>query len=266
MASVTYIGDKGTHYRSSVEGNPGLFAAGATLANLNQRRLLSLINPAAGAFYSAITQMDDGVNTNYHGLKLSVQHRFASHFTFLSSYTWSHCLPDAQPIGNRLTGNQYQNPFDRNADYGRCDHDLRHNFVSSFVYESPRFSNRSWNVLLGGWQVSFLISRRSGFPFTPRTGTDAALSGNGQDRPDVIGEPYIRDTGTLRWIDPRAFRANAAGSYGNAGYNSLIGPGFFNMDSSLVRLFRIREAHRIELRFEFFNTLNHTTSTPRRPV
>ena len=42
------------------------------------------------------------------------------------------------------------------------------------------------------------------------TGTDASFSGNGQDRPDVIGEPYIRDTGTLRWIDPRAFRANAS--------------------------------------------------------
>jgi hypothetical protein len=87
LVSAAYIGDKGTHYRSSAEGNPALFMPGATLGNLNQRRMLSLLNPAQGAYYSAITQMDDGVNTNYNGLKLSVQHRFANQFTLLTSYT-----------------------------------------------------------------------------------------------------------------------------------------------------------------------------------
>jgi hypothetical protein len=258
LLSATYIGDKGTHYRSSVEGNPGLLTPGATLGNLNQRRVLSLINPAAGAFYSAITQMDDGVNTNYNGLKVSVQRRFANHFTLLSSYTWSHCLQDAQPVGNRLTGNQYQNPFNRNDDYGPCDHDLRHNFVATFVYESPHLQKRAIDAALGGWQFSFLVSTRSGFPFTPRTGIDASLSGNGQDRPNVVGAPYIKDMSTLRWIDPNAFSPNAAGTFGNAGYNSLIGPRFFGMDSSLTKHFRVRESQRFELRFEFFNLLNHT--------
>src|SRR5262249_29679671 len=158
LANATYIGDKGTHYRTSTEGNPGLFLPGATLGNLNQRRVLSRPNPTYGAFYSAITQMDDGVNTNYNGLKISLQHRFANQFTLLTSYTWSHCLQDAQPVGNRLTGNQTQNPFNRNGDYGPCDHDLRNNFVTTFIYQTPRFRNRATNVLVGGWQVSFLIS------------------------------------------------------------------------------------------------------------
>ncbi|MGH9785498.1 MAG: carboxypeptidase regulatory-like domain-containing protein, partial [Terriglobia bacterium] len=258
LFSATYIGDKGTHYRSSIEGNPALFGPGATLGNTNQRRILYRLNPTAGAFYSAITQMDDGVNTNYHGLKLSAQHRFSRNFTLLTSYTYSHCLQDAQPIGNRLTGNQYQNPFNRNADYGPCDHDLRHNFVTTFIYESPRFSNRAMNIALGSWQFSFLISARNGFPFTPRTGVDASLSGNGQDRPDVVGAPYVKDTNTLRWIDARAFRANAPGAFGNAGYNSLLAPAFFNMDTGLTRGFKVRERQRAELRFEFFNVLNHT--------
>jgi hypothetical protein len=258
LVSATYIGDKGTHYRSSIEANPAQFGPGATLANLNQRRILYRLNPTAGAFYSAITQMDDGVNTNYNGGQLSVQHRFSNNFTLLTAYTYSHCLQDAQPIGNRLTGDQYQNPYNRNADYGPCDHDLRHNFVTTFVYESPRFTNRAMNTALANWQFSFLISTRSGFPFTPRTGVDASLSGNGQDRPNVVGAPYIKDTKTLRWVDPKAFVQNAPGTFGNAGYNSLLGPGFFNMDSSLTRSFRIREGHRVELRFEFFNVLNHT--------
>jgi hypothetical protein len=258
LVSANYVGDKGTHYRSGIEANPAQFVPGATLGNLNQRRILYLLNPTAGAFYSAITQMDDGVNTNYNGLKLSLQHRFSNQFTLLTSYTYSHCLQDAQPIGNRLTGTQYQNPYNRNADYGPCDHDLRNNFVTSFVYESPRFANRAMNIALGSWQFSFLISAHTGFAFTPRTGVDASLSGNGQDRPNAVSAPYIRNTDTLRWIDAKAFVSNAPGAFGNAGYNSLLAPGFFNMDSSLTRSFRIRESHRVELRFEFFNVLNHT--------
>jgi len=258
LVSASYLGDKGTHYRSSFEANPAVYGPGATLGNTNQRRVLYLQKPAAGAYYSAITQMDDGVNTSYNGLKLSLQHRFANQFTLLTSYTYSHCLQSAQTLGNRLTGNNYRNPYNRNADHGACDHDLRQNFVTTFVYESPRLSDRAMNLALGGWHFSFLISTHTGFPFTPRTGTDASLSGVGLDTPDVIASPYIRDTNTRRWIDAKAFVSNAPGTFGNSGYNSLRAPGFFNMDSSLTRSFRITERQRVELRFEFFNVLNHT--------
>jgi hypothetical protein len=216
------------------------------------------LNPTAGAYYSAITQMDDGVNTNYNGLKLGLQHRFSNNFTLLTSYTYSHCLQDAQPVGNRLTGNQYQNPYNRNADYAACDHDLRQNFVNTFVYASPGFPGRAMNLALGNWQFSLLIAAYTGFPFTPLTGVDASLSGVGLDRPDVVGEPYVRNRATRLWIDPKAFSRNAAGTFGNAGYNSLRAPGYFNSDVNLTRLFKIRESQRFELRFEFFNVMNHT--------
>lgn len=258
LLSASYIGDKGTHYRAGTEANPAVFGAGATLGNINQRRVLSRLNPVVGAYYSTLNQLDDGVNTNYHGAKASLQRRFSNHYTLLTSYTYSHCLQDAQPIGNRLTGNTYQNPFSRNSDYGACDHDLRHNLVGSFVYQSPKFAGRTMNLALGNWQFSFLVSANSGFAFTPTTGIDASLSGVGLDRPDVTGAPYLRNTQTLRWLDPLAFRQNVAGSFGNAGYNALRGPGFVNSDANLTRTFQIRERQRFELRFEFFNVLNHT--------
>jgi hypothetical protein len=74
----------------------------------------------------------------------------------------------------------------------------------------------------------------------------------------VVGSPYLRNTKTLQWIDGAAFVPNAPGTFGNAGYNSLLGPAAFNMDTNLTRLFKIRESQRFELRFEFFNVLNHT--------
>jgi hypothetical protein len=260
LLSATYLGNEATHLRSSIEENPAAYIPGnSTLGNTIQRRLLSRINPAAGAYYSTITLIDDGINTNYNAARLSVQHRFSHNFTLLSVYTYSHCLQNAETLANRNSqgANYYQNPYNRNADYGPCDADLRHNFVMSVVYESPKFANRGVNLLLGNWQLSFLTSAHTGFLFNPVTGVDASLTGVGQDRPNVVGNPYVRNTNTLVWINAAAFVPNAAGAYGNAGYNSLKAPGFFGMDSNLTRFFKVREHQRFELRFEFFNVLNH---------
>lgn len=264
MVSAAYIGDKGTHYRAGTEANPAIYGAGATLGNINQRRVLYRLNPVAGAYYSNMNTLDDGVNTSYNGVKTSVQKRFSHRYTVMASHTYSHCLQSAQPIGNRLTGNTYQNPFSRNSDRGVCDHDLRHNIVGSFVYQSPKYASRLMDLTAGNWQLSFLVSINNGFPFTPTTGVDASLSGVGLDRPDVVSaSPYVKNTQTLQWITPGAFRQNAAGAFGNAGYNSLRGPGFVNSDANVTRTFAIREHQRLELRFEFFNVLNHTNfNTP----
>ena len=57
-------------------------------------------------------------------------------------------------------------------------------------------------------------------------------------------------------IDASAFVPNALGTFGNAGYNSLIGPGLFDLDANLTRQFKIRESQQFQLRFEFFNVMN----------
>jgi hypothetical protein len=261
LITVAYLGNKATHLRASVEANPAIYIPGAsTVANTQQRRLLTILNSSQGPFYSNITQADDGINTNYNALRLSAQHRFAMNFTVLSVYTWSHCLQNAETYGNRnsIGSAQYQNPNNRNADTAPCDFDLRHNWSTSLVYEVPRFSDRAVNALLSHWQLGALMAVHVGFPFTPTTGVDNSLTGVKQDRPNVVGDPYVRDTNSLIWINPSAFVANPLGTFGNAGYNSLIGPSFFDLDASLTRSFPIREHQRFDLRFEFFNLPNHT--------
>lgn len=261
LASASYLGNKATHLRTSTEQNPAIYIPGvSTLANTQQRRLLNRLNPVDGAYYANITLADDGVNTNYNALRLSVQHRFSHNFTLLSVYTWSHCLQDAETYGNRNSqgANQYQNPYDRNADYGPCDVDLRHNLSTSLVYETPRFGSGFVNQAVGQWQLGALFSAHTGFPFTPLTGVDNSRTGVRQDRPNVVGAPYSPNTNALVWISPTAFVANPLGTFGNAGYNSLRAPGFFDLDANLTRVFPIREQRQFQLRFEFFNLLNHT--------
>jgi hypothetical protein len=259
LLSATYLGNRAVHLRGSYEANPAIYGSGATLANTNQRRLLSRLNPAAGAYFSTITTMDDGLNTHYQALRLSAQHRFAKNFTLLSVYTYSHCLQNAETINNRMStgSNTYQDPANRNADHAVCDADLRHTWTNSFVYDIPSFANRGVNAIAGNWRPSFLLSIHPGFPYSPSSGADNSLTGVGQDRPNVVGDPYVRNMTRRVWVTPAAYVANAPGTFGNAGYNSLLGPGYFGLDANLTRSFQITERHRFELRFEFFNLLNH---------
>ena len=261
LVTAAYLGSKATHLRASTEQNPAIYIPGAsTVANTQQRRFLTQLNPTQGAFFSKITLADDGISTNFNGLRVSAQHRFSHNFTVLSVYTWSHCMQNAETYGNRLGlgGASYQNPYNRNGDIAVCDFDLRHNAVTSLVYEVPKFSNRVMNQVVSQWQLGGLFSIHTGFPFTPTTGVDNSLTGLGQDRPNVVGEPYVRDTQALVWINPASLVPNALGTFGNAGFNSLIGPGFVNVDANIVRFFKITERQKFQLRFEFFNVLNHT--------
>ena len=261
LLSASYIGNAARHLRAAFERNPAVYIPGAsTVANTNNRRLLNQLNPKEGQYYATITNMTDGLTTNYNGLRLSAQHRFSHNFTLLSVYTWSHCMQNAETLGNRVSqgSNQYQNPNNRDADIASCDFDLRHNFVTSVVYETPKFANRFMTEALGHWQIGTLLTYRTGFPYTPTTGVDNSLTGVGQDRPNVVGSPYVRNTNTLVWATPSAFQANALGTFGNAGFNSLVGPNYFGLDANVSRVFRITERYQFQLRFEFFNAPNHT--------
>lgn len=216
--------------------------------------------PKAGAFYANITSIDDGLNANYNALRVNLEHRFSNHFTALGVYTWSHCLQNAEPFGNRnnIGSSNYQNPYNRNADYGRCDSDVRHSLNTSFVIDGPRFANKALDWIAGNWQLGFLVSVHTGFPFNVVTGVDNSLTGVGQDRPNVVGAPYVKNNATQVWLNPLAFVPNPLGTFGNTGYNAVLGPGFFDLDTNLKRIVRITEKHKVELRFEFFNVLNHT--------
>jgi hypothetical protein len=261
VVSASYIGNKATHLRAGTEENPAVYIAGSsTTANTQSRRILSQINPKAGAAISTMTFMDDGVNTTYNALRLSAQHRLSHGYTLLVVYTYSHCLQDTETLANKLQGNTESNPYNRNADYGPCDYDLRHNVVSSLVYKGFNFSNHMVDLMAGGWSPAFLFSYYNGFPFSPTTGTDASLSGVGLDRPNPVPgiAPYVKNTQTLTWLNATAFTANGPGTFGATGMNSLLGPHYVDADANLTKVFRIHEQQNFQLRFEFFNVFNHT--------
>ena len=140
---------------------------------------------------------------------------------------------------------------------------MRHRIVSSILYELPFGAGKKWaqggvgGAILGGWQVTNILSLSSGFPRDPATGTDRASTGS-TNRPNVVsGQDPNSGPGTIQqWFNTAAFVQQPTGTYGDAVRNSITGPGIFNFDTSILRNFALGGSRSLQLRLEAFNTFN----------
>jgi hypothetical protein len=266
LASISYLGNKTTHLWVGSEINPAVFTPGATTATTETRRVLYLQNPTRGAAYGSINQADEGANAHYEALLLSVQHRFGHGFTLLSNYTDSVCISDFDFTGE-LGGSPNSQPFNRGADRGPCNFDVRHIFNTSMVATSTVKGGNKWvNRIATGWQLSPIIRATSGRRFSVTTGSDNSRTGLNNDRPIVIAPNAYSSTSTcplattscIRYLAPAgvALAPNPVGTFGNLGRNALQGPGSLSVDMTLSRNFAIHEQIRLEVRVEAFNVIN----------
>ena len=287
--SLSYLGNRSLHLPLSYDLNAPLnsasvcaeFTAGCTVANEPQRRFLaqSATSPAQNA--SAIGGLDYGDDTgysNYNALLATLNHRFSQGFNLQANYTYSHCLSVGDFNGD-LRGTYYMIQRSPQYDYGNCNFDIRHIFNTTLVATSPFHGQGPVKWLLGGWQVAPSIRATTGYPINVTLGQDSLATGEGNDRPEIVpGQPlYLNKWETCgtnicyQVFNPAAFidptKATApfplVAKTGNVypypamGRDMLYAPGIFNFDTSVSRLFPIRERFQFELRFDAFNVLNH---------
>jgi len=275
LVSASYVGNETEHLWASTQLNQGVYITGnctagqyglaaagpcspTTNSNIQSRRVLSLINPTAGAYYGLLDQFDPGGTQSYNGLILQVQHRLSRGFTVSANETWSHCIGDySQEFTTPNPGTGYQFPNNRRADRGDCIYDRRSNMNISATYALPRFSNAFVRAAATGWTVSTIYRFISGAPLTVTTGTDRALDGNtATQRPNqILGGVY--NGGFLNYLSPVAFSEPAFGTYGNMGTYSVRGPGTPELDMSVFRSFTMLERYSMQFRGEAFNLPNN---------
>ena len=263
--SISYLGNKTSHLWIGNETNPAVYIPGlcggkacSSTGNTQSRRVLSLANPTAGQYYSQMVIADDGINANYNGMLTSIEHRFAHNYTLLANYTWSKCLGIA-PVTS-LGGGVVQDPNNVRGDYGPCNYDAPHLFNASMVIATRYGGAGLMSHLLSSWQIAPLVRYQSGLPVSPVTGKDNSLTGVNNDRPNVVSSTQYTDAPHglfYQYINPQLYVPNAIGSYGNAGHNSLRGPGFFDVDLAVSRAFKIYERLTLDVRAEAFNLFNH---------
>jgi hypothetical protein len=260
LVNATYVGNATRHIWASTDINYSVAnIPGATASNANQRRLAYLANPAQGQYYGDIQQTDDGATGEYHGLLLKADHRLANHFTMSTSLTWSHCTSDWD-FGGELAGTLYQNPTLRSGERGPCSYDHRLNFITHMVATSGGFGNAVVKNITRDWALSPIIALLSGQPLTLTDGgKDISLSGQLQDRPNVISpSSVIPANQTLtEWFNQAAFATQPTGTFGNLGRGAVYGPGTIQVDMALSRQFAVKERYKVDLRADFFNIMNH---------
>jgi hypothetical protein len=219
--------------------------------------------------FGTIQQVGNTVNSNYHSLAVKLQRRFSSGLSFVSGYTWSKSIDTGSGIRTHGGDPLFpQNNYDLRADRGLSQYDVRHRWVTSFLWEVPVGKGKRWlnsstfgDAVLGGWQLGSIITIQGGFPFTLTNGLDRANDGQGAyQRPDYNGKEWQLDKsqrGPRRWFNTGAFALPALYTYGNLGRTSLISPGLVGWDFSAAKRFSTFEQQHLEFRFEAFNLPNH---------
>ena len=253
---ASYVGTLSSHLPFTYDINYPYYIAGATTGNVNARR------PIATNTLSTINLVKSIMNAQYHGLQITAERRMGKHFGLKGFYTFSKALETAQ-LQNNTTQGGVEDMRNLALDRGRTDFDRRHNFVTSFIWNTNYFDTRGmWmKQALGGWQVSAILSIQSGLPFNVTTGQDTNLDGTNNDRPNLISNP-VQASGRSRndqlaaWFNTASFVTPAAGQDGTAGRNILTGPGVKNLDLGLFRNFKLKERVQLQARAEATNSLN----------
>jgi hypothetical protein len=274
LLSGTYLGTQMVHLMTQQNYNPSVFLGNTatctvgtvvinscnTNASTAQRRLSALMDPVKGLLIGNVARLDAGGTGNYHGMLLSVQKRLTNGITMTANYTWSHCISDL--ISNAIpgTGQEYTDPYNRRANRGNCNtsgSDRRQIFNFTSVISSPKFNDRMVRALATGWRLSTIFNAQTGGWLNIITSQDQALNGSPSQRVSLVGTTPYGD-GSLGSYLPRAnFALPALGSLGNLGAGSVGGPGSWNVNLGLSRLFNVREHQTLEFRAEANNLFNH---------
>jgi hypothetical protein len=230
-------------------------------------------NPALA---NTTTWISEGIGS-YNGLELDANHHFAHGLQLRGVYTWSKNLDDGTAWNTSVGANSpafVEFPQRPKLDWGPASTDVRNLAVISGTWDLP-FGNRDTGKLnrdlIQGWSVSEIATLQSGFPFTPQLGFNPSNNGDSRDpirpslNPDFHGK--IVEGSPAQYFNPEAYIVPPSGTYGNAGRNSLTGPGLATLDASLKKTTPLTERTNLQFRAEFFNILNHTNfGTPNEVV
>lgn len=230
-------------------------------------------NPALA---NTTTWISEGVSS-YQGLEVDANHRLNHGFQLRGVYTWSKNLDDGTAWNTSVGANSpafVEFPSRPKLDWGPANTDVRNLAVITGTYDLPfgeHSAGRYQRRFIKGWSMSEIATLQSGFPFTPQLGFNPTNNGDSRNpirpslNPDFHGR--VIEGSPQQYFNPAAYVVPANGTYGNAGRDSLVGPGLAEFDASVKKLTPLAERMTLQFRVEIFNLLNHTNfGTPNEVV
>jgi hypothetical protein len=256
---IGYLGGLSRHLNGFMDANQGI---PGTVGSVGSRR------PYKG--FSNIQWVHDGGNGSYNSLSAKATRRFSEGLSVVGSYTWAKSIDTTSGIRPQGFDTLYpQNSYCLSCERGPSAFDAKHRIVTSILYDLPvgkgkrlGLGNPVANTILGGWNLGGILTLQSGMPGSLSIGgiDNASTGSGGYDRPTAtVTSPYLDNPTPSRYWNLDAYVEAPPGQFGNAGRNSIRGPGIIGFDAEIHKQFRMpyREGHALQFRFEAFNVLNH---------
>ena len=206
--------------------------------------------------FGIINQINSAASSSYNSLQVTLRssswHGLASQF----AYAWSHNLDDSS-VFNTIP----QNSLNLKDDWGNANLDIRNHFAAYLNYAIPAFEHGP-KALTQGWEVNSILKFQNGEPVNVLTGQDNSGTAEGEDRASITGPALNTDRSVqshayAQYLNPSSFVVPAPATYGNLRRNQVVGPGFGDVDMSLLKNIPIyKERVRAQFRVEMFNVLN----------
>jgi hypothetical protein len=260
ILSIGYVGTKGTKLDLLLAPNQS--PPGAPITTGAQTALQNTL---------AFTYETSGAASIYHGLQVGLRRQFHGGFSMSGQYVYSKSIDDAASVGG-AGRTVAQNYLDLQAERGLSSFDVRNKLLINHIYQLPFGEQRHWlnkggtmARVFGNWQLSGITTIQSGNPYTAqilgnlsnRAGT-AAISNLRADATGLPVELPSAQRTALDFFNAAAFSLPAAGEYGDAGRDTIPGPGFVNFNMSLDKLvtFSRERGIRGDFRVESDNIFN----------
>ena len=259
-AEVGYVGNVGRHLFVNPNVNQAALdpnCTAQTCSDWNQRRLFYQRFGLPQGIYETC----NCDNSSYHAMQVKVQKRATHGLDFLATYTYG------KAMANSETGGPFSNNLNWWQDHGPANYDRTHTLTISNVWELPfghgrhfgSSSNRAVDLALGGWAFSGVSTFESGLPFTPTVSNAPLVYADlNSVRADQIANASVPNPNANLWFNPAAFTApQSPGRNGDVRHNSFRGPGLYNFDLSLGKVFTVAEGKTLEFKWENYNATNH---------
>ena len=258
VLDVAYVGSHGVDTGSSVNLNPGLILGEGSAGQPYFQKFGRTV---------AETQFFQGFSSTFNSMQVKFDRRFASGLQMTTAFTWQKAM-DFQSGDDGGLARWYINP---GRNYARADFDRTLNWVQSYIYRPEaerRLHNRAAAAILGGWQVSGILTMRTGSPLTITDGAGPGLNATGNtETPDQVGPIQLLhgiNTGNL-WLDKSAFAHPATvtlpdgkqySMFGTVGRATLSGPGQFRLDFGASRWIKLNERWMMQIRADAYDVTN----------
>ena len=282
---VGYVGQRGTHLMVPFDYAQRVLLPNSSCATppCTAPSPYFAANPA---LYSALGNGGPGATISgtksngtmrYNSLQAVVQKQMTHGLQYQVAYTLSKCMSDSTGYygawNNALSASAYwQNVYDQKSEYAPCYYDATHVVSAYAIYDLPfgrgkmlgKNANAVVNGVIGNWQVSPIISWRTGWPMPINGAQDQSGTGSRGPRADCSGVPSIVNTfipgiGRQWFNNTGQFTNPSVGTFGNCSpqLSDLRSPHYSDIDLSLHKDFPITERFRLQFRTDFVNAFNH---------